>query len=51
MITWDLPVGPTIARTTHRHTPGTSVQIVIQAPAVAQAARRRAVHPGAVGVR
>jgi hypothetical protein len=50
MITWDLPVDSTIART-HRHTPDASVQIVIQAPAVAQAARRRAVCLGAVGVR
>lgn len=51
MITWDLPVGPTIARTTHRHPPDASVQIVIQAPAVAQAARRRVVRLGAAGVR
>lgn len=51
MITWDLPVGSTIARTTHRHTPDTSVQIVIQTPAVAQAARHRTVCLGAVGVR
>ncbi len=51
MITWDLPVGFTIARTTHRHTTDASVQIVIQEPAVAQAARRRVMRLGAVGVR